>query len=33
MSAPAALAVAKIAYPETKPAKVNIGGDMELDVG
>ncbi|XP_061180258.1 solute carrier family 28 member 3-like [Saccostrea echinata] len=33
MSAPAALAVAKIAFPEAKVAKSLIGKDMELEVG
>ena len=33
MSAPAALAVAKLNYPETEDAKVKENGDIELNVG
>jgi nucleoside permease NupC len=33
MSAPAALAVSKIAFPETKIPRQNIGNEMELEIG
>lgn len=33
MSAPAALAVAKIAFPETKSTDFKISKEMELEVG
>lgn len=33
MSAPAALAVAKIAFPETKSTDFKINKEMELEVG